>query len=103
MGVTVFDAATFAEVGACEFHGFHAAHFQFIGDSEWLLFAHEGKTEGISDRLNRLNWRTGERQVLHRHETAPDGTLLECIGHEMTGGDTVCAVRYPVSRLPARC
>lgn len=100
VGVTVFDAATFAEVGACEFHGFHAAHFQFIGDSEWLLFAHEGKTEGISDRLNRLNWRTGERQVLHRHETAPDGTLLECIGHEMTGGDTVCAVRYPVSRLP---
>lgn len=98
--LTVLDTATFKPAGSYEFDGFFANHFQFMSDPDWILFAHEGPTEGIPDRLNRLNWRTGERQTLHRHATGPDGKLQECIGHEMTAGETVCAVRYPVSVLP---
>ena len=98
--LTVLETANFRPVGTRLFRGFLANHFQFMDDPDWLLFAHEGATETIPDRVNRINWRTGGRQLLHRHETAPDGTLLECIGHEMTRGGTVCAVRYPVSVLP---
>ena len=98
--LTVLETSTFQPVGRQEFPDLLANHFQFMDDSDWILFAHEGPTETIPDRINRINWRTGERQLLHRHETGPDGTLLECIGHEMTRGETVCAVRYPVSVLP---
>ncbi|MCR4573112.1 MAG: hypothetical protein K5787_05035, partial [Lentisphaeria bacterium] len=38
----------------------HANHFQFFPNSDEILFAHEGKTETIPDRLNLLNWKTGE-------------------------------------------
>lgn len=100
VSLTILDSSDFRPVGTQVFHDFLANHFQFMDDSDWLLYAHEGSTETIPDRVNRINWRTGERQLLHRHETAPDGTLLECIGHEMTRGETVCAVRYPVSVLP---
>ena len=96
----VLETASFDCKAVLPFGGFFANHFQFQRDTDWLLFAHEGATETIPDRINRVNWRTGERQTLHRHEVSPDGQLLECIGHEMTGGDTVCAVRYPVSVLP---
>lgn len=100
ISLTILETSTFQPVGTQEFHDFNANHFQFMDNSDWLLYAHEGPTETIPDRVNRINWRTGERQLLHRHETGPDGTQLECIGHEMTRGETVCAVRYPVSVLP---
>lgn len=96
----IFETSAFRIEAKHEFRNFFANHFQFQHGSDWLLFAHEGPTETIPDRLNRINRKTGERQLLHRHETAPDGKLLECIGHEMTGGNAVCAVRYPVSTLP---
>lgn len=96
----VLDTSGFRLKARHEFQNFHANHFQFQLDSDWILFAHEGATETIADRMNRINWKTGVRQLLHRHETAPDGTLLECIGHEMSGENIVCAVRYPVSVLP---
>ena len=99
-GLLIFDTASLECLAALPFGGFFANHFQFQKDTDWLMFAHEGATETIPDRVNRINWKTGEKQVLHHHEISADGKLLECIGHEMTGGDTICAVRYPVSVLP---
>lgn len=96
----VLDTKTLECRADLHFHGFFANHFQFQRDTDWLIFAHEGATETIPDRINRINWKTGEKQNLHRHEMSADGKLLECIGHEMTAGNTICAVRYPVSVLP---
>ena len=96
----VLDAVSFERRALLPFGGFFANHFQFQKNTDWILFAHEGATETIPDRINRINWKTGEKQLLHHHEVSADGKLLECIGHEMTGGNTVCAVRYPVSVLP---
>lgn len=86
-----------------DFGSFHANHFQFLSNGCSILYAHEGKTEGIDDRLNRLDLDTDTTVCLHRHyRDLKTGDLLECIGHEMAASqaDLVCAVRYPVSRIP---
>ncbi len=98
--VVVIDTETGAEVGRHDFGEFFANHFQFTADPDLLLYAHEGPTRAIDDRLNLLAWRTGERRLLHRHErSAATGEIVECIGHEMVAGDRFCAVRYPDSEI----
>ena len=76
-----------------------ATHFQFMDNDKTLLFAHEGATEGIPDRLNALDWKTGTHKNLYRHIHSPTGELLEYIGHERAAGKFVVAVRYPVSKI----
>lgn len=76
-----------------------ANHFQFYPDGENILFAHEGPTETIDDRLNILNWRSGTRRCIYRHQRDQAGKLIEYIGHEQIAGNKVAAVRYPVSPI----
>ena len=77
----------------------HANHYQFFPNGDEILFAHEGKTETIPDRLNLLNWKTGETRCLHHHIFDDDGHQIECIGHEQVAGNKVLAVRFPVSQM----
>ena len=77
----------------------HANHFQFFRNGKDILFAHEGVTTGIPDRLNLLNWETGEIRCLHWHIHDENGKQIECIGHEHIAGDKVVAVRYPDSQM----
>ena len=77
----------------------HANHFQFFPNGDEILFAHEGTTEKIPDRLNWLNWKTGETRCLHRHAFDDQGRQIECIGHEQVAGNKVLAVRFPVSQM----
>ena len=79
--------------------GMHANHFQFFPNGNEILFAHEGATEKIPDRLNWLNWKTGETRCLHRHIFDEQGHQIECIGHEQVAGNKVLAVRFPVSQM----
>lgn len=77
-------------------------HLQFQADNDYILFAHEGETTGIDDRVNRINWKTGHWHCLHEHyKDLQTGEQLECIGHEMTArnANLTVAVRYPVSRI----
>ena len=77
----------------------HASHFQFFPNGEDILFAHEGRTTEIPDRLNLLNWKTGKFRCLHQHYRDEKGNQIECIGHEHIAGDKVLAVRYPDSQM----
>ena len=77
----------------------NASHFQFFPNGEDILFAHEGNTTKIPDRLNLLNWKTGELRCLHHHICDASGNLIECIGHEHIAGKKVLAVRYPDSQM----
>ena len=77
----------------------NASHFQFFSNGENILFAHEGDTTKIPDRLNLLNWKSGEIRCLHRHIHDANGNQIECIGHEHIAGDKVLAVRYPDSQM----
>lgn len=76
-----------------------ADHFQFFPNGDEILFAHEGPTKSIPDRLNLLNWKTGETRCLHHHKFDDRGNQIECIGHEHIAGDQVLAVRYPDSQM----
>ena len=77
----------------------HINHFQFFPNGHDILFAHEGVTTAIPDRLNLLNWKTGKYRCLHKHEHDENGNLAECIGHEHVAGNKVVAVRYPESQI----
>ncbi|MFA7175036.1 MAG: hypothetical protein WC340_16810 [Kiritimatiellia bacterium] len=77
----------------------NANHFQFFPNGADILFAHEGATEQIPDRLQCLNWRSGQVRCLYRHLHDVAGRQIECIGHEHIAGDKVVAVRYPVSQM----
>ncbi len=79
---------------------FNANHWIAMPDGENIIFAHEGITDTIADRINMINWKTGEKKCLHNHIIdKKSGRMLECIGHEMRGGDYVSAVRYALSEL----
>ncbi len=77
----------------------NANHFQFLPGSDELLFAHEGKTETIPDRLNCLDWRSGKAKCIYKQAHDAEGRLLEFIGHEKVAGSKVVAVRYSVSLI----
>ncbi len=78
---------------------FQANHFQFFPDGESILFAHEGKTETIPDRLNVLHWPTGKHRCVHAQQHDVSGKLVEYVGHERVAGNKIVAVRYPVSLI----
>lgn len=99
--MVVLDTRDWSETSSFDFGEFFANHFQFTERPDWMIYAHEGPTENIADRVNLLNWRTGERKLLHAHvRDEKTGRILECIGHEKAAGPVVAAVRYPVSDLP---
>lgn len=98
----VFELPDFRLIRRHDFGSFLVSHFQFLADPEYIMYAHEGPTRTIFDRLNRIHWPSGRRECLHRHLCDLDsGELLECIGHEMAAsrGNLICAVRYPDSRI----
>lgn len=100
----IFELPDFRLIRRHDFGDFVANHFQFLADSEYIMYAHEGPTRTIFDRINRIHWPSGRRECLHRHLCDLDsGELLECIGHEMAArlANRICAVRYPDSRIRA--
>ena len=84
---------------SCSQVDFLANHFQFFPNGEEILFAHEGSTYEIPDRLNVLNWKTGKARCIHPHLRDENGKQIECIGHEQVAGSKVLAVRYPDSQM----
>lgn len=74
-----------------------ATHFQFMRGGENILFAHEGATETIPDRLNIYNIIGDSFSCIYSHQRNDSGELVEFIGHEKVAGNKVAAVRYPVS------
>lgn len=104
LGFCVIDLKTgkaIKDVGMGNYR-FVANHFQFMDDNpDYIMYAHEGETSTIPDRINRINWKTGWHKILHNHYLDKNnGSLIECIGHEMTGGNKIAAVRYSVSKIP---
>lgn len=97
-GVFVFDTHSDKIVFSSVIN-FFATHFQFFPDSRLILFCHEGKTETVPDRLNIMDWHTGEHHNLYRQIHDADGNLVEYVGHEKIAGNKVAAVRYPVSQI----
>ncbi|MPM88613.1 hypothetical protein SDC9_135717 [bioreactor metagenome] len=100
----IFSLPDFRLVRRHDFGGFLANHFQFTYDPEYIMYAHEGPTRRIPDRINRIHWLSGRCECLHEHLfDLESGEMLECIGHEMAapGADMICAVRYPDSRIRA--
>lgn len=100
----LFELPEFRLIRRYDFGNFMTSHFQFQRDPEYIQYAHEGQTQTIFDRINRIHWPSGRRECLHRHLCDLDsGELLECIGHEMAAqqADRICAVRYPDSRIRA--
>lgn len=100
----IFELPDFRLIRRHDFGDFVANHFQFLADSEYIMYAHEGQTQTIFDRINRIHWPSGRRECLHQHLCDLDsGELLECIGHEMAAqhANRICAVRYPDSRIRA--
>lgn len=100
----IFSLPEFRLVKRHDFGGFLANHFQFTRDAEFIMYAHEGPTRRIPDRINRIHWPSGRCECLHEHLFDLDsGEMLECIGHEMAApaADTICVVRYPDSRIRA--
>lgn len=95
----ILQSSDFKLLKRVEFKDFLANHFQFMADSDYVLYAHEGSTKITFDRINRVNWKTGVKENLHRHFCDENWALLECIGHEMQSKNGVVAVRYPVSKL----
>lgn len=95
----ILQSSDFKLLKRVEFKDFLANHFQFMSDSDYVLYAHEGSTKITFDRINRVNWKTGAKENLHGHFCDEGGNLLECIGHEMQYNNGVVAVRYPVSKL----
>lgn len=83
----------------CKTLNMYANHVQFFPNGEDILFAHEGPTQQIPDRLNTLNWKTGETRCLHQHIRNENGDQIECVGHEHVAGNKVLAVRYPDSQM----
>lgn len=96
----IYDLAENRIVATHEFP-LHANHFQFFPDGERLLYAHEGRTETIPDRLNEWHWPSGRTRGLYQQQRNAAGELIEYVGHEMVAGHQVAAVRYPVSRTEA--
>ncbi len=97
--IFVYDIAREAVVFRKAF-AFWANHPQFFRDSGRILFCHEGKTEGIPDRLHLLEWEKNVHYSIYPQRHNDRGEQSECIGHEMPAGDKVIAVRYPVSKMP---
>jgi len=95
----ILDAASGKEMFRHDFGSFFANHYQFTHLDNELIFAHEGPTEGIPDRVNLIDIATGKTRVMHHH-IRQNGELVEYIGHEKVAGKVVGAVRYPVSKIP---
>lgn len=66
-----------------------------------VFFAHEGKTEHISDRIHVVDTQTGEARHIVRQERQESGELGEYIGHEMWAfnGESLFYVKYAHSPL----
>lgn len=80
---------------------YHANHWIYLRDNRRVMYAHEGTTNTIADRINLIDPVSGNKKILHQHLINKEtGQVLEHIGHEMRGGNTVCAVRYSCSELP---
>jgi hypothetical protein len=76
---------------------FFSNHMQFLENPDWIMFAHEGPAEEVSDRVNTLNWRTGEIFNAYKQQHNDKGELIEFLGHEMNAGNNAVVVRYPLS------
>ena len=68
-------------------------------DPNLMFFAHEGRTEYISNRLWVADGRTGAARCIAKQSLTPDGDLADCFGHEMWAPDGrgMYFVKYPVS------
>jgi len=68
-------------------------------DPNLMFFAHEGKTEYISNRLWVADGRTGTARCIAKQSLTPDGDLADCFGHEMWApdGKGMYFVKYQVS------
>ncbi len=96
--IFVLDIASCKQVISRELP-FFSTHFQFMAGNQSILFAHEGETKRVPDRLNVFQINTGDIRCLYRHIHDADGQLVEFIGHEKVAGSGVAAVRYPVSEI----
>ncbi|MCR8636724.1 oligogalacturonate lyase family protein [Paenibacillus radicis (ex Xue et al. 2023)] len=66
-----------------------------------VFYAHEGKTEHISDRLWVFDMETGKTNNIYRQQMLADGTNGEYVGHEMwaNNGEGIYLVKYNSSPL----
>ena len=73
-------------------------------DPNLMFFAHEGKTEYISNRLWVADGRTGTARCIAKQNLTPDGDLADCFGHEMWApdGKGMYFVKYQVSLTPPK-
>ena len=68
-------------------------------DPNLLFFAHEGKTEYITNRIWVADGRDGSARCIAKQSLTPDGDLADCFGHEMWApdGKGMYFIKYPVS------